>query len=283
MLNQSILSIASFLYIAGAALYFSSPFLKVQRIAKLATFTTVLALLVHTLSFLVRWAETYRMGLGHLHIVTLYESLSFIVWTVILTYLIIEFKFKNKAIGSFVIPLAAVLLSYTVMLSSPESTIGPIPEVLQGNFYNYHVIPCFFGYGAFTLSFGASIIFLIKKRKISKNRPETGMLQFFPSVDLLDEIIYKTIAVGFIFFTIQLIAGMFRTKIIWGSYWEWDPTQIFGLLTWLIYSIILHGKYMRWWSGGLTAILSIIGFITAILGFLAATGRMVTTGHYPIL
>jgi len=76
---------------------------------------------------------------------------------------------------------------------------------------------------------------------------------------------------------------MFRTKIIWGDYWEWDPTQIFGLMTWLIYATILHGRYMRWWGGYKTAILSIVGFITAALGFFAATGRMVSTGHYPIL
>ena len=109
------------------------------------------------------------------------------------------------------------------------------------------------------------------------------MREFFLSVNVLDSIMYKSIAIGFIFFTIQMVAGMFRTKIIWGNYWEWDPTQIFGLMTWLIYATILHGRYMRWWGGNKTAILSIIGFVTSVWGFLAAAGRMFTTGHYPIV
>jgi cytochrome c-type biogenesis protein CcsB len=283
MLNQTILSVASFFYIAGAALYFSNPFLKAPKAAKCATGLTMLAFLLHTLAFLLRWSETYRMGLGHLHIVTLYESLSLITWAIVLAYLILEFKLQNKTMGTIVIPLAAFILVYASMLPSSDSKIAPVPEVLQGNFYNYHVIPCFFGYGAFALSFGASIIFLIKKRKKTENRTDFSVLQLFPAEELLDEIIYKAIAVGFIFFTIQMIAGMFRTRIIWGSYFGWDPTQILGLSTWLIYSIILHGRYMRWWKGNMTAILSIIGFATAIMGFLAATGRMFTTGHYPIL
>ncbi len=284
MLDQTILSIAALLYIFGAAFYFSNPFLKIQWIGKLATLTAVIAFLVHTLSFLVRWIATYRMGLGHLHIVTLYESLSLIVWAIVIAYLILEFKFKNKIVGSFVIPLAAILLIYTTLvLPRAESKIAPVPEVLRGNFYNYHVIPCFFGYGAFAISFGASIMYFIRKRKKAVSCTETDMLQVSSSLHFLNEIIYKAIAIGFIFFTIQLIAGMFRTKIIWGSYWQWDPTQVLGLTTWLIYGVLLHGRFTRWWKEDMTAILSILGFISAILGFLAATGRMVNTGHYPIL
>ena len=284
MQDQTILSMAALLYIFSAALYFSNPFLKVSRIGALATLVTVFAFLVHTLSFLLRWIATYRMGFGHLHIVTLYESLSFIVWAIVLAYLILEIKFKNKIVGSFVIPLAAIVLIYTTMVvPDTQSTIAPVPEVLHGNFYNYHVIPCFLGYGAFTISFGASILYFIKKRKKAACSTEADMVQLSASLQLLNEIIYNAIAIGFIFFTIQLIAGMFRTKIIWGSYWQWDPTQVLGLITWLIYSVILHGRFTRWWKGDMTAILSILGFITAIAGFLAATGRMVTTGHYPIL
>jgi cytochrome c-type biogenesis protein CcsB len=284
MQDQTILSMAGLLYIFSAALYFSNPFLKVPRIGALATLVTVIAFLVHTLSLLIRWITTYRMGFGHLHIVTLYESLSFIVWAIVLAYLLLEIKFKNKMVGSFVIPLAAIVLIYTTMvLPATQSTIAPVPEVLHGNFYNYHVIPCFLGYGAFTISFGASIIYFIKKRKKTADSTEAGIVQGTASLHLLNDIIYNSIAIGFIFFTIQLIAGMFRTKIIWGSYWQWDPTQVLGLITWLIYSVILHGRFTKWWKGDMTAILSIAGYVSAILGFLAATGRMVATGHYPIL
>ena len=283
MINQTILSIVSISYIFCSALYFSNLFFKLQKIGKTASILTLFTFLAHTIAFLIRWIETYRMGFGHFHVVTLYESLTFIAWAIIGGYLILEIIFKSKAVGGFVVPVAAIMMVYASMFSTVDNSIAPIPEVLQGNFYNYHVIPCFFAYAAFTLSFGASIIFLFKGGGKTESVSTKGFLGFFPSATVLDDLIYKTIAVGFIFFTIQLVAGMFRTKIIWGSYWEWDPTQVFGLMTWLIYATILHGRYVRWWGGYKTAILSIIGFVTAVFGFLAATGRMVSTGHYPIL
>lgn len=283
MINQIILSIVSFLYIMCSALYFSNLFLKVKTIEKTASLITRFTFVIHTAAFVIRWIETYRMGLGHLHIVTLYESLSFIAWAIIGGYLITEMIFRGRIIGCFVVPIAAIAMVYASISSNVDNNIAPVPEVLQGNFYNYHVIPCFLAYAAFSLSFGASVIFLLNKGLQKGESTIKQFLQMFPSNTLLDEIVYKTIAVGFMFFTIQLVAGMFRTKIIWGSYWEWDPTQIFGLMTWLIYATILHGRYMQWWGGYKTAMVSIVGFITAVIGFFAATGRMVTTGHYPIL
>lgn len=283
MLSHTILGFVSIFYIICSALYFSNIFLKVKWMEKVASLLTLLVFLAHTIAFLMRWVETYRMGLGHFHIVTLYESLTFIAWAIVGSYLIIEAVFKNKSMGGFVVPIAAIMMVYASMFSSVDSKISPVPEVLQGNFYNYHVIPCFLAYAAFAISFGASIIFLFKRKRKAEDSSERVIKEFFPSVNVLDNIIYKAIAVGFIFFTIQMVAGMFRTKIIWGNYWEWDPTQIFGLMTWLIYATILHARYVRWWGGNKTAILSIIGFITAIWGFIAAMGHVFTTGHYPIL
>ena len=283
MAHQPLISIVSVAYVFCSALYFSNLFFKGQQLSRAATYLTIITLLTHTIALCIRWIETYRMGLGHLHIVTLYESLIFIAWSIVVSYIIIEFKFKSKAIGGFIIPVAAILMIYASMFPNVNSSIAPVPEVLQGNFYNYHVIPCFFAYAAFTVSFGASIVFLIKNKSETRSGSSDSFWNLFPTLNTLDNIIYKSIAVGFIFFTIQMVAGMFRTKIIWDSYWEWDPTQVFGLMTWLIYLTILHGRYRRWWVGNKTALLSIMGFLSSAIGFAAATGRMLTTGHYPIL
>ncbi len=283
MINQTVINIVSVLYIFCSAFYFSNLFLKTKAIDRAASFSTWLVFVLHTAALLIRWLETYKTGLGHFHVVTMYESLTFIAWAIVGGYLALEIIFNNKAVGCFVVPVAAIVMIYASMFSNVDNSIAPVPEVLQGNFYNYHVIPCFLAYAAFTLSCGASVIFILKKWRQKEDSLETAFFNIFPSLTMLDEIAYKTIAVGFIFFTIQLVAGMFRTKIIWGSYWQWDPTQVFGLMTWLIYATILHGRYMQWWGGYKTAFFSIIGFMTAVVGFVAATGRMVSTGHYPIL
>ncbi|MCP4717212.1 MAG: cytochrome c biogenesis protein CcsA [Deltaproteobacteria bacterium] len=277
-MNLTLFNAVSFIYIFCTALYFCNLFFKTEKIGRAATLTTCVAFALHSAAFLVRWYETYKLGYGHLHIVTLYESLVLVGWAIAGAYLFLEWRIRVKTLGVVVLPVVTAIMIYASLSAVVDESIFPVPEVLQGNFYHYHVVTCFFAYGAFTLSLGASILYIIACRKKQQALPT-----LFPSAEVLDNIMYKSIAVGFVFFNIQMVTGMFRTQIIWGSYWQWDPTQVFGLLTWLLYATILHGRYMKWWGGTQTAILSILGFITCVLGFLIASGKMLNTGHYPIL
>jgi cytochrome c-type biogenesis protein CcsB len=87
--------------------------------------------------------------------------------------------------------------------------------------------------------------------------------------DLLEEITYKTIAVGFPVFTIGgLIFGAIWADQAWGVYWSWDPKETWSLITWFVYAIYLHARYMRGWRGKKVAILSVIGFVSVIFTYL---------------
>ncbi|MDX1778853.1 MAG: cytochrome c biogenesis protein CcsA, partial [Thermodesulfobacteriota bacterium] len=108
-------------------------------------------------------------------------------------------------------------------------------------------------------------------------------LDQLPSLKILDELSYKTIAIGFILFSIGMATGAYRTKIIWGSYWSWDPVETSALIIWLIYALILHGRYQRWWGWKLNSVFSIIAFSISIFCFLIAASYIMTSGHYPIL
>lgn len=282
MINAQILSIVSIIYFISSVSYISFLFFRRKRIGQAASLIALLGLLGHTFGFLVRWIESYRLGMGHFHVINLYESLTFTAWSITLIYFIIELKIKIKTVGAYVLPISTFLMVYSSFFNV-NSRIGPLPAVLQGNFYNYHVIPCFLSYAAFTISFGASVIFLMKGKKCNHNSLAKSIFSSFPSPELLDDINYKAIAIGFILFVFQMVAGIFRTKIIWGSYWNWDLVQICALITCLIYLIIMHGRLVWSWEGYKTAILSIAGFSTIVIGFIVAMGRMFSTGHYPIV
>jgi len=77
-----------------------------------------------------------------------------------------------------------------------------------------------------------------------------------PDFDVLDDVMYKAIAVGFAFFTIATILGAFWAAEAWGGYWSWDPKETWALIVWLNYAAWLHmrlikglrGEFAAWWA-----------------------------------
>jgi cytochrome c-type biogenesis protein CcsB len=254
-------------------LYLVHVLFKSERVGKTATLLTFAGLLVHSAGFIARWVESYQAGMGHLPIRGPYECITFSACMVVLFYLAIELKIKIKTFGIFIMPVAFLLMVYATIGTRITKQILPMPEVLQGNYINYHLSSCFIGYAAFAVSFVASIVYLCKRERNS-----TALL----SRNMLDDINYKMIAIGFVMYSILIVTGMLRSKIIWGSYWQWDQVQTWSLIAWLVYAVLLHGRFTWKWSGTLTAILSIIGFGFSIISFLVGAGFLFSSGHFPI-
>lgn len=79
---------------------------------------------------------------------------------------------------------------------------------------------------------------------------------------LLDEVSYRSIAVGFPIFTLgAIVFAMIWAQKAWGAYWQWDPKETWALISWLFYSGYLHMRIVRGWEGRPAAWVAVIGFI----------------------
>jgi cytochrome c-type biogenesis protein CcsB len=297
------------------------------------------------LAIAIRWKESYDLsGMGIIRSVpltNLYESLVFFVWCLILGYLIIELKYKNRSFGAFVTPIAGLALAF-IDLSGISKEIHPLVPALQSNWLLVHVMMSFIAYAAFALSFSTGLMYLIAKTEKKTEaayvfctvtlgifvtlliamgidfftfkvavRPEkfitnymfkasflnpsstikllswiamatiivfiwrygavlkTVIDKFNISADTLEEITYKSIAVGFPVFTLGgLIFGAIWADQAWGTYWSWDPKETWSLITWFIYAFYLHGRMLRGWKGKKVASVAVIGFIAVIFTYL---------------
>ncbi len=270
----------------------------------------------------------------------LYESLIFFVWSLVLANILIEFKYKNRSLGAFVMPLAALAMLF-IDVSGTSKGIQPLIPALQSNWLLFHVLLSFLGYAAFGISFGAGSAYIVT---VTESRTEktyifwsliTGMFlivlvamgidflslsavqreqliqshflkasfrstsggivaaswgvsaaaifvlwyfgiglkKVFESLSLtkemLDDIAYKSIAVGFPLFTIGgLIMGAIWANSAWGKYWTWDPKETWSLITWFVYALYLHARFVGGWRGKRVAVLAIVGFIAVIFTYL---------------
>jgi cytochrome c-type biogenesis protein CcsB len=266
MTNSLLFGISIFVYFFSMVLYVSYLAFRSEGLGKVATLTLLSGVLVETAAILLRWYESYAMGIGRAPLTNLYESLVFFALTIAIFYLVMERKFKIKTVGAFVTPFPFIIMAYA---SLNPNEIQPLVPALKSNWLIAHVVTCFVGYAAFAVSFGVSVLYLFKAKAENKQgKKGDSLLDYLPSSELLDEIGYKTIAIGFPLLTIGIITGAFWANVAWGTYWSWDPKETWSLIVWLIYAAYLHARITRGWRGKKAALLSILGFAATLFCYL---------------
>ena len=343
--SSTFFGISTMAYIVAMIIYITYLAFRNNNIGIVATTITIIGFISQTFAIFIRWKEFYEIsGMGIMRSVpltNLYESLIFFVWCIILGYLIIEFKYKNRSFGAFVTPVAGLALAF-IDITGMSKEIHPLIPALQSNWLLAHVTMSFIAYAAFALSFSTGLMYLIvntEKRNQGTYifwtvalgvfitlmlamgidfltfrvavRPEefiksylfkasflssSGVVQmlswifmfviilliwrfglvlrtvierFNMSAENLDEITYKSIAVGFPIFTLGgLIFGAIWADQAWGTYWSWDPKETWSLITWFVYAFYLHGRMLRGWRGKGVAIVAVVGFMAVIFTYL---------------
>jgi cytochrome c-type biogenesis protein CcsB len=265
MLDSIILSSITFVYFGAFVLYLLMMVMARDYFGRLASIVTGVTFIGHTLAIVLRWIRSHQMGIGHAPMSNLYESLIFFAWAVILLYLIVENRTKNRTLGPFITPLAFLAIAYASFSPDISEGIQPLIPALKSNWLIAHVITCFFGYAAFGLSFGLSIMYLLKRL----DSPERGnkFLAIIPGKGIVDELNYQMVIIGFLMLTLGIITGSVWAHSAWGTYWSWDPKETWSLITWLIYASVIHSRQVRGWKGKRIALLCLAGFLCVLFTY----------------
>ena len=353
MSSSAFFDISAFAYLLAMVTYVSYLIVRNKTVGVIATSLAVFGFLNQSIAFSVRWVNSYHFWIASnptssfiesllraAPLRNLYESLIFFVWSLILIYLIVEFRYKNRSLGAFVTPIAALALVF-IDVSGTSKEIQPLIPALQSNWLLFHVLLSFLGYAAFGVSFGAAAAYIViitesrkektyifwsiitgiflvvligmgfdyfsltadQRAELIKNyflkasfrNPSFGiitiswvasmafvfaiwryglglkkiLINLSLTPEMLDDITYKSIAIGFPLFTIGgLIMGAIWANSAWGKYWTWDPKETWSLITWFVYALYLHARFVAGWRGKRGAILAVVGFIAVISTYL---------------
>ncbi len=248
-MNFTLINLSLLFYLFACILYFIYINFKNKLFGKLATAALILGFILNTIIVFERWYAAGRPPFANL-----YESLIFFAWSIILVYLISEFVYKFKILGAGVSLAALLFFGYASFL---DKSIQPLLPALKSNWIVIHVTSYFIGYGAVTVAFISSLLYLIVSKKPSNS-------SLAASLDILN---YRLIALGFPFFTVGLTTGAIWANVAWGAYWSWDPKETWSLITWVIYAIYLHARLRKGWKGQKAAWLSVIGFMAMLFTY----------------
>lgn len=223
-----------------------------------------MAVLMGFTGMMVRWYESYLIGsdVGHIPISNLYEVFVLFCMITSVFYLYYESLYETRALGAFVMLVISAAVGFLMWYSVARDAqqIEPLVPALQSWWMKIHVPANFIGYGSFALSAMVSVAWLAKERGILADR--------IPAFEVLDDLMYKSIAVGFTFFTIATILGALWAAQAWGGYWSWDPKETWALIVWLNYAAWLHMRLIKGLRGSAAAWWALTGLVVTTFAFL---------------
>jgi len=261
----------STLYVLATVTYFAALFARSDFVGKTATALTWSATVMGMTGLLVRWRESYLLGadIGHIPVSNLYEVFILFALITALLYLFYEDRHRTRSMGGFALlaisGAVAFLLWYT--FGREAHHIQPLIPALQSYWMKIHVPANFIGYGAFALAAMLGAAYLLRAGA-ERRHPDGLLARVLPPADLLDEVMYKAIALGFAAFTIATILGALWAAEAWGGYWSWDPKETWALIVWLNYAGWLHLRLTKGWRGSPMAWWAVIGLFVTLFAFL---------------
>jgi cytochrome c-type biogenesis protein CcsB len=268
MINTTILSWVTFIFFAAFVFYLFRMILGREFWGKLATWTALVGLVAQSIALIIRWKTSYDLGMGHAPLSNFYESLIFFAWTIVFLYLLMEWRLKNRSIGAFVLPISFLIMAYASIAPGIKNRIEPLIPALQSNWLTSHVLTCFLGYAAFTVAFALGLMFFVKKAAGADSSRSSIFIRLLPNEYQMDDLMYSSTTLGFIFLTLGIVTGSVWAHYAWGSYWSWDPKETWSLITWLVYAVMLHTRLVRGWRGKRMAIMAIVGFACVLFTYL---------------
>jgi cytochrome c-type biogenesis protein CcsB len=252
------------LFVLATVTYWAGLLARSDFTLKTATALTWSAVAMGFIGLMVRWYESYLLGadIGHIPVSNLYEVFVLFCLITSLLYLYYEMRYQTRQTGAFVLLVISAAVGFILWYAFDRGAqdIQPLVPALKSWWMKLHVPANFIGYGSFSISAMLGVAYLLVQRGILASR--------LPKLEVIDDMMYRSITIGFAFFTIATILGAMWAADAWGGYWSWDPKETWALIVWLNYAAWLHIRLVKGLRGPLLAWWAVIGLLVTTFAFL---------------
>jgi ABC-type transport system involved in cytochrome c biogenesis permease subunit len=255
-----------------AAIHYVLAFVNKRRaVERVAFLSLAVGLLVHTASLVMDWTQE-----GHYPLFDLRETFSFLAWTLVIAYLLTLSRYRTMALGSFTIPLVAVLTFIATVVRDHDGTGGAVTGSGAAWLFPVHTTALLFAYASFFVVFIASVMYLVQEREL-KLKTFGAFFHRLPSLSTVNEIATHAAGIGLTLLTLGIATGMLWSSSRDGRLWHNDPKEIFAALTWLLYLALILYRSTASWRGRRAAWMGVAGFALVLCTFLGA--RLIGSYH----
>ena len=231
-----------------------------SKFERVAYALTVLGWILHVVGTVLRGVAAERVPWANMFEFSLTAS-AIIVGVFIFVQLWLDLKFLGAYITGFgLIVLGVGTVNFYV-------AVVPLPPALQSYWLVIHVFVATLGTAFFAIGGGLSIVQLVQARREAGKFESVKFLETVPTAEKLENLAYRVVVVGFVFWTFTLIAGSIWAEHAWGRYWGWDTKEVWTFIIWTIFAGYIHARATRGWRGSRSAWLAIIGFVAVMFNF----------------
>lgn len=196
----------------------------------------------------------------------LFHSMSHVLcifaWFFVASYLVLAIGRKNKGMP-FLIMALSMVLTMTAVATWAKGSSGT-EDPIKGIFA-LHLFSAVLAYASLALSFAAALLYLYLNKQLKKG---SHVPNKYPSLDLLELVVYRGIILGLPLLTLALASGILWSQQVYGLHWHSDPKLYVSLITWVLYSLIIYFHYVSSIRGKRLITFSIIAFSIVIVIFL---------------
>ena len=249
-------------------------FSRTERVGRLASAFMVLGFLLLTTALIFRGISAHRVPWGNMYEFSITGAFAFSG-----AYLFALKKYKLRWLG---LPVSlAVLLTLGTAITLLYRPSAPLVPALKSTWLVIHVSAAIISGGVFLLANCVAAAYLILDRYEQKGvRPVWA--QKLPSLEVLDNLSYRLVALVFPLWTFAVIAGAIWAESAWGRYWGWDPKETWAFITWVAYAAYLHARVTVGWRGRKAAWLCLFAGSTFLFNYIYinvwGTGRHTYSG-----
>ncbi len=194
--------------------------------------------------------------------VSFQKALSFFSWSLVLVFVTVVLLQRLYVLGAFMLPLAFLSLMSTAVLPSEAQVLHPMFQAVW-----VHVTLSMVGTVGFAVAFVAGVMYLIQDWLL-KSKQFNLLYVKLPPLDFLDRLNQRSIVLGFPFLTLGILTGAMSAQVTFGAYLSWNSEQIWALVTWAFYLVVLMGRVTVGWRAKKAASLTVVGFAGVLLTFL---------------
>ncbi len=251
LLYQAVLAV-TFVASAAYVVFFVNQQKKIRRIAR---WILIVSGVLQTLYIITRFILA-----GHTPITTQHETVFFFCWATTWAYLSFRWRYTVINFGTFV---SLLILTLAVISALVSRDIIQLVPALQSLWLPFHAGLSIVAYGFLGLAFCGGLMYLLQEWELKSKR----LGYFFtrlPSLDALDQLNSHCLTAGFAFLTLGIVTGSIWARQAWGTYWQWDPKEVWSIITWFIYLIQFHQRLTVGWRGRRAAVMAILGFCSVI-------------------
>lgn len=205
---------------------------------------------------------------GHIAVDNLYETLSLCALLIAIVFLLVEWRYRFTSTAVALFPLV-FLMTLVGAMERPVGTWGD--ERLRKIWLVMHIVLILAGVGALVLTAIASLFYLVQERRL-KTKQAGALLEKLPPLATLDNMISRSMALGFVFFTLGVIMAVTWAFVETGTRWIGDPNVTFSLLTWLLCLVMVFLRASAGWRGRKAAILVLVVLGCSALTWAAHVG-----------